>query len=204
MKVNSGNDFQADCMGAHVATSTATATGVTATTLTNTGASWTTNEHAGRQVTMGSRYATILSNTGTVLTLDRWYDPATPGGAAGSTPAAGVYVILPGQNPGAWMALTENSGAPAAGDTTLTGELAAAGGGLIRALATYGHTGGANSYTLTKTFTANANDSPPKTPAKMGVFNAQNGGRMIFETLIPSPAAMIAADTLTLTETVTT
>ena len=41
-----------------------------------------------------------------------------------------------------YLALTANATAPAAGDTTLTAEIATASGGLIRATSTYDHTNG--------------------------------------------------------------
>lgn len=105
--------------------------------------------------------------------------------------------------PATYMALTENATTPGASDTTLTAELAAASGGLIRAVATYAHSAGTSSYTLTKTFTANTNDSPPKTPAKMAIFNAASSGTMLFEDAIPSPPVMSSGDALTITLTVT-
>lgn len=103
-----------------------------------------------------------------------------------------------------WMALTANVTAPAAGDTTLTGEIATASGGLIRQAAVYAHTAGTNTYTLTGTFTANGNDTLPVTIGKMGVFDAASTGNMVFETLI-SPTATLSAsgDVLTVTQTVT-
>lgn len=103
-----------------------------------------------------------------------------------------------------YLALTANATAPSASDTTLTAEIATGGGGLIRAQATYAHTGGTATATLTKTFTANGSDALPVTVAKMGAFNASSSGTMGFETLI-SPTATISAsgDALTLTETVT-
>lgn len=103
-----------------------------------------------------------------------------------------------------YLALTNNNTAPAAGDTTLTGEIATAGGGLIRAQATYAHTGGASTYTLTKTFTANASDTLPVEVRKVGVFNASSGGTMPWSTLL-SPTATFSAigDATTVTETIT-
>lgn len=103
-----------------------------------------------------------------------------------------------------YIALTANTTAPAAGDTTLTAEITTAGGGLIRAQATYAHTAGASTYTLTKTFTTNGSDSLPVTVGKIGVFNASSSGTMVFETLV-SPTATLSAvgDQLTITETVT-
>lgn len=195
---NAGKDLVSDAVGGMAATDAGTATGVGATTLTDAGKAWTVNAWAGKLVVMANRYGVVLSNTGTVLTIDRWYDSAAPGGAAGSTPAAGAYVVVPGNAPGAWMGLTENATAPAATDTTLAGELA--GSGLGRALCTYAHTAGAASYTLTKAFTSA--DPSTRTVAKAGIFNAQNGGRMVFETLVSPVATLASGDVLTVTSTV--
>jgi hypothetical protein len=102
-----------------------------------------------------------------------------------------------------YIGLTANSGAPAAGDTTLAGEITTAGGGLVRAQAVFAHTNGTSSYTLTKTFTANGSDSLPVTIAKIGVFNAASGGTLGFETLLSSTATLAASgDALTITDTV--
>jgi len=56
-----------------------TATGSTATTLTDSGAAWITNGFAGCTVTAGTSTARILSNTATALTVDAWVGgtPAT-------------------------------------------------------------------------------------------------------------------------------
>lgn len=103
-----------------------------------------------------------------------------------------------------YIALTANSTAPAATDTTLTGEITTAGGGLLRATATPAHTTGTNTYTLTKTFTANGSDSLPVTIAKIGVFNASSAGTMLFETLLsPSGTLSASGDAIVVTETVT-
>lgn len=101
--------------------------------------------------------------------------------------ATGSYAALN------YIALTENSTAPAAGDTSLTGELNAAGGGLNRAQATYSHTNGTNTVVLDKTFTINANDGSPKTPAKAGLFNAPTSGTMGYSTLIDNPPPLVFA-----------
>ncbi len=103
-----------------------------------------------------------------------------------------------------YLALTANSTSPAAGDTALTAEIATAGGGLLRKQATYAHTTGASTYTLTATFTANGSDSLPVTVAKVGVFNASSGGAMPWSSLL-SPSALFSAagDSSTITETIT-
>lgn len=205
MKVNSGNDVEAGALGGDIAGDTGTSTGVTATTLTDSGKAWTTNAWTGHMVWSGSVYGVVLSNTATVLTVDRWYVPATPGGTAGTTPSTGVYVIAPGQAPAWYMALTATATAPSATDTTLTGEIATAGGGLIRKLATYAHTAGASTYTLTATFTANGSDTLPVTVAQMGTFNSLTvAGRMLHRTLLSATATLTASgDPITVTQTVT-
>lgn len=208
MKVNSGNDQQALVMASQTGFA-GTATATSATTLTSSG--FTASAYIGQIVLAGSTaanfvYGVIVSNTTTVLTVDRWYSPASPGGAAGSTPSSTApFVILPGGAPAMYTALTANSGAPAAGDTTLTGEITTGGGGLVRKMSAYAHTGGAASYTLTTTFTANGSDSLPVTIAKIGVFTGFVSGQMVFETLLSATATLSASgDALTTTHTVTT
>jgi carbon monoxide dehydrogenase subunit G len=116
---------------------------------------------------------------------------AQVGGAGGTATAA-------------YVALTANSTTPAVGDTTLTGEITTASGGLIRALGTYAHTAGTSTYTITKTFTVNGSDSLPVTVAKVGLLTASSSGTLVFSTLL-SPTATLSAsgDTLTITQTVT-
>lgn len=103
-----------------------------------------------------------------------------------------------------YLGLTANTTSPSAGDTTLTGEITTASGGLIRKIATYAHTGGASTYTLTATFTANVNDVVPVTIGKVGTFNASSGGTMPWSSLL-SPTAPVnsSGDALTVTETIT-
>lgn len=119
-------------------------------------------------------------------------------GVMSSTSSTGTGTYAPAN----YIALTANTTTPASGDTSLTGEYVAASGGLNRAQATYAHTAGTTSYTLTKTFTMNSNDGTTATPAKIGVFNASSSGTMVFETAIPNPPTMVPGDQLTITETV--
>lgn len=193
-------------MGGDIVGESNTATATSATSLTRTGASWTTDAWKGHIVVAGTVYGVVISNTGTVLTIDRWNEFATPGGAAGATPGAtSAYVILGGNAPAMFTGLTANSTAPALGDTALTGEITTAGGGLIRKISTYAHTAGAASYTLTTAYTANGSDSLPVTVAKIGVFQSLTGAtRMVFETLLNATATLTASgDSLTVTHTVT-
>lgn len=67
-----------------------------------------------------------------------------------------------------YLALSANTTAASAASTTLPGEIVTAGGGLIRGIATYAHTAGTNTSTLTRTFTANGSDALPVTVAKIG------------------------------------
>ncbi len=103
-----------------------------------------------------------------------------------------------------YLALSASTTPPSAGDTTLGGEITTAGGGLIRAQATYAHTGGASTYTLSKTFTVNANDTIPVSVAKVGVFNAGSAGKMPWSSLLSAVATLNAVgDNVTITETIT-
>lgn len=118
--------------------------------------------------------------------------------------AAAVFTTSTQPAAANYIALTANSSAPSASDTTLTGEITTGGGGLIRAQATYAHTGGTATATLTKTFTANGSDSLPVTLAKIGVFNAASSGTMAYETLLSATATLSASgDNIVLTETIT-
>lgn len=124
---------------------------------------------------------------------------ANAGTGATGTVGTGTYA------PANFIALTANATAPAATSTTLTGEIATAGGGLVRAQATtISHTAGANTYALSRTFTANGSDALPVTIAKIGILNAATGGTLVFETALTTTATLSASgDQLTITETVT-
>ncbi len=126
---------------------------------------------------------------------------------AGRDMAHGAVFDRSGSRPAAadFMAVTANTTAPAAGDTTLTGEIATAGGGLIRKQAIYAHTPGATTSTLTATFTANGSDTLPVTLGKIGILNAAAAGTLVFATLLTPTAQLNAVgDAVTITDTVTT
>lgn len=208
--VNSGRDMWAQLLGGGASTGdSGTSTGTSGTTLQDTGKAWTTNQWTGYRVSAAGVYGVVLSNTATTLTIDRWSNPATPGGAAGSTPGAiSAYQINPGGAPAMFVGLTANSGAPAAGDTSLSGEITTASGGLVRKIAPWAHTAGTNTYTLTPVYTANGSDTLPVTVAKIGVFSsmvvAAVTQTMMFETLFSATATLSSSgDQLTVTETVT-
>jgi hypothetical protein len=200
-KSNGGVDLIANSIGNTLGFS-GTATATTATTLTSSGFTG-SNAYAGQIVTAGSVYGVILSNTTTVLTVDRWYAPATPGGSAGTTPGNVAFTVVPGQAPVGYLALSANASAAVASNTTLPGEITTA--GLIRKIATYAHTAGTTTYTEAATWTAQAADVPV-TVAKMGGFASVVSvtGALIYETLLSATATLSAvSDQITVTQTVT-
>ena len=210
MKVNSGQDKEALALAGGTQAGVVITGTITYTATSIGGASvtgLTASALVGKFAVAGTVYGVITANTTTSITVDRWYNPASPTGAAGTTPAANTsFVVLGGAAPVFYMALTANSTAPAATDTSLTAEITTASGGLIRQAVAYAHTAGANTYTLTGTYTANGSDSLPVTIAKMGTFDCLTGaaGVMLHESLV-SPTATLSAsgDQLTVTQTVT-
>lgn len=215
MKTNIGQDKNALVLAGGTQVGNANTSGAityTATTVTpTTSPAWTTNQWAGKFVVAGAVYGVVASNSATALTVDKWLNPATPTGTAGTVPAANTtFVILGGAAPVNFMALTANATAPAATDVALAGEIVNAGGGLIRQAATYAHTTGTNTYTLTGTYTANSSDVSgiplPVTIAKIGTFDTLTGatGVLLHETALSSTATLSAiGDSLTVTQTVT-
>lgn len=96
-----------------------------------------------------------------------------------------------------WIALTTNTGAPAAGDTTLTSEITT--NGLARAQGTFSHTASATSYKISFTFTATGTHTAVH---KGGLFNASSAGTLAFETNLSSDATLASGDTLTIEWTI--
>ncbi len=212
LETNAGFDLHALETGGGLLGETGTATATSATSLTtNSATSHATNDLAGQTVIAWSSgaYGLITANTSgtnTVLTVDRWYVPATPGGTAAATPSATTgYTIMTGSLPAFFMGLTATATAPASGDTTLTGEITTSGGGLIRKICPYAHTAGTNTFTLTPVFTCNGTDSLPVTVAKIGVSPSLTSGfKNMFQTLLNATATFsLSGDSATITETVT-
>ena len=104
-----------------------------------------------------------------------------------------------------YIGLTATATAPSASDTSLTGQITTASGGLVAASATYAHTSGTSTSTLTKTFTANGSDLLPVTIAQVGLRSASGtGGTFHSRTLLSSTATLSASgDALTVTWTFT-
>jgi hypothetical protein len=213
--LNCGRDNWAALMGGGSVGSSGTASAApTATTMTDGTKSWTTNQWAGYTVVCGSVYGIVLSNTATVLTVDQWYAAATPGGAAGATPANGAtYAILPGGMAGWFCIISTSSALPASGDTSVVGGITAAtdaGGGLVPKICPYAHTAGTNTFTMTPVFTMNAADVTnvgAVTIYQAGFgksLNTFNAATLYWKSCINFSATMAASgDQLTLTETVT-
>jgi len=211
MRLNNGADLQCVQMGGGMSGEIGVATVVTATALTsNSAVTHTSNDLAGQRVVALSSGAmvegVILSNTGgtnTVMTINRWVQPGNS--VTATTPSnTTAYAILSGGAPARVIALTTNSTAPSVTDTALTGELNNVGGGLNRAKATYAHTVGTSSYTLSNTWTANSNDGASNTIQKIGVFNSDvtATGVMMFESAVTSPPTLVSGDTVQVSEVV--
>lgn len=101
-----------------------------------------------------------------------------------------------GSNGANYIALTNTAITPAAGDTTLSGEIAT--NGLTRAQGAYAHTNGQNSYTVSKTFTATGSTAAQAA----GLFTASSAGTMMAENTF-SAVSLASGDQLTITWTIT-
>lgn len=197
-----------------------TAPGATAYTLDGVSAPGSTSAYTGQRIiagssAVGSVWANIISNTNAsppVLTVDRWYNAATPGGAAATTPLAGPWMITDGGAPAWFVGLSASAGAPGSApntNTSLPGEITSGGGGLIRKIAPWAHTASAQTWTLTPVYTANGSDSLPVTIASYGVFctlivGDTTANMLYYNTISPTATLSSSGDQLTLTITATT
>jgi hypothetical protein len=102
----------------------------------------------------------------------------------------------PGANGANYIALTNTAITPAAGDTTLSGEIST--NGLARAQGAYAHTNGQNTFTVTKTFTATGAQSAQAA----GLFTASSAGTMMAENTFTA-VSLQAGDSITITWTIT-
>ena len=136
---------------------------------------------------------------GTIFADQQIHNLRTTGGAdwqasvmgASSQPASANYI-----------ALTNDSAAPAAGDCaagstacTLPSEITT--NGLARASSTYAHTNGTATWTMSHTWTATGTQAAQKA----GMFNAASSGTMVFEAAF-TQVSLVSTDTLTITWTV--
>jgi hypothetical protein len=217
-----GYDWLAKAMAAGAsgayASAQGAATSTTSTSLTNSGATFPTAGQglAGSIVVAGPNsagtgskvYGRILSNTGTALTVDQWYDPTSTTGAAGTTPnGTASYVVVPGQAPAEWMCLSASTFTPATSDQSLgTQGAELTTNGFSRAVGTYAHTAAASTYTLIHTWTATGTSTINNEGISGGAtYSAASpfGGVFPFESAEPSPPTLVSGDTLQNTVTVT-
>lgn len=136
----------------------------------------------------------------------RWHELRTNAGTdwqasiMGNSGASGAGTGT--QRAADYIALTVDTTTPSTASTTLTTELAV--DGLSRAAGTYGHTGGTNTYTITRAYTFTRASAVDRTVAKIGVFNASSTGTLAFETLLSATQLLQTnGDQLTVTQTVT-
>jgi len=213
---NIGRDVWAQWIGGAIpaggAGSPATAT--SATSITATGTPWTASNLGTPQLglagfrvyapvtglTTAPVYGNIVSNTTSVATIDQWWTAAD---GVGTTPASTNAFIIGAGGIGSvrFMALTTNSSAASASDTTLASEITNNGCG--RALATYAHTFGQSTMTLSKLFNVTGTITAIH---KMGLFCALTSAGadpMIFETVLNVDATVANGDQLTVTDTLT-
>lgn len=99
---------------------------------------------------------------------------------------------------GNYIAVTANSTAPAAGDTSLTSEITTNGLGRAQAT-TRTHSAGTNTTTLAITFTASGAHTDVQ---KSGLFNASSSGTMTHENTF-TPVTLATNDTLQVSWTLT-
>lgn len=98
-----------------------------------------------------------------------------------------------------FIASSADSGAVAAGDTTLTSEIAS--GGLARADATTKtHSAGTNTSVIEHTFTASATHTAVH---KAAIFNASSGGTMAHAAVFSSDVTLASGDQFKITFTLT-
>lgn len=212
---NIGRDVWANWIGGAIPNAQNNpATTVTATAVTGTGSTWTASNLATPQlglagfriympltnITTQPVYGNIVSNSTSVATIDQWWTSAD---GVGTTPAnTNNFIIGAGGIASVrFMALTTNSSAASAANTTLASEITASGGG--RALATYAHTYGAATMTLQKAFSITGTLTAIHRMGLFAALTSAGADPMVFETVLNADATVVNGDTLTVTDTLT-
>lgn len=209
---NIGRDWWAQQFGKIVTAQNGPATTVTGTAVTGTGTSWTASNLASPELgcagmrvwmpvtglTTAPVYGNIISNTTSILTIDQWWTAAD---GTGTTPAnTNAFTIAPGGVAACrFMGLTTNSSAASASNTTLASEQTTNGGG--RALATYAHTYGASTLTLSKAFSITGTITAIHRGGLFAALSSAGADPLIFETVLNADATVINGDSLTVTWT---
>lgn len=213
MITNRGRELWANAIGNLQDGFTGTVKASESTTLEPAGGpTWSAEQFKGQDVYSGSVVGTVISNSTTVLTVARWENlpnAANPSHsrkeeAAEPPIVSSAFSIASGTTPAAWVAVSADTAEPKPENETLKGEIKTSEGGLIRALATFKYLGG-KEYEVKITFTANVHDTGlPVTLAKIGIFNAHNGGIMMFESLLTATAEIKeVGDAVTITDVIT-
>lgn len=205
LKTTVGMDWLHQTMGGKLGfgVSSTVATATSATSLTGTSSPFTSSDFYKGQIVVAEEstnapvWGNIGTNTTSVLTIDSWHNGDD---SAGNTPGSTAnFFIMPGQGPARYIGLTTDTGAPAVGDTTLTSEQTA--NGLSRALATFAHTGGTTTFTLSKTFSATGTVANVH---KAGLFTSgtnASGGVLVADTNLNADASVANGDSLAVTWT---
>lgn len=203
---NAGRDLLAAALG-QAAMNDGVVTAATSTSATPSGGGLTTDQYKGWRVfmpvtglTTAPVYGNIGSNSTTVLTVDGWW-VGTSDTMTGTTPAGtSGYFIYP-QVEARFMGLTTDAAAANATDVVLASEITT--NGCSRAKATYAHTPGAATLTLTNAYSVGGTFTAIH---KAGLFTAANttaAGILVFETVLNQDATVGNGDTLTVTWTCT-
>jgi len=154
-------------------------------------------------------WGNAVSNTTSVVTIDKWWKFAAAAGGSqsnppvtGTTPTVGdSYVITPGGlSAFDFMAISTDAGAASAADTSLTGEVSTNGG--ARAFSAYAHSFGGTTLTLTNALSFSGTLTAVH---KGGLFGSLTGGPLLYETVFSAPGDFTVGngDTATLTWTLT-
>ncbi len=204
LKTTVGMDWLHNTMGGKLGfgVSATIATATSATSLTATSTPFVASAYVGMIVvaeesTNAPVWGNIGANTTSVLTIDSWKNGDD---SAGNTPGSTAnYLILPTMASARYVGLTTDTSGPATSDTVLTSEQTA--NGLNRQLATYAHTPGATTFTLSKTFSATGTVASIH---KAGLFTASNttaAGTLVAATNLNADASVANGDSLAVTWT---
>lgn len=204
LRTTVGLDWESAQLGGPVAVTLGAATSTAATNFTKTAAGWTVDAFKGYRVvapitglTTEPVYGNIGTNSATVLTIDQWW---TAVDGTGGTPAGTNAGLLMTGGPARFVAVTTDTGAASAASTTLTTENNA--NGVSRAIATYAHTGGASTYTQSKTWTATGAITAIHRAGMFTSSTLASVGIIVFETVLNADATLANGDQLAITWTV--
>ncbi len=201
LKTTVGMDWLHNTMGGKLPGAVGSpATAATATSLTVTGTPLTASGLIGHRIYVDSTtaspvYGNIGANTTSVITVDQWWNTDD---TTGTTPAAtAAFSVTSGLGSARFIGLTTGTAAPAVGDTTLETEITT--GGLARALATFAHTGGTTTYTLSKTFAATATHTAVHKAGNFTALTTAAAGTLVADTNLNADATLANGDSLAIT-----